>query len=148
MQKPITGGCLCGAIRYESSEPLALGYCHCVSCQKAYGGLSIPMVRINRAEFRITKGQPSSYRSSELTQRSFCQQCGSPISFAYDGQATIFVLAGTMDNLDDWPPDPQASWGHAFMSDKVSWHEINDGLPQHRESAGFFNKAKTDSTSS
>src|SRR5262245_18585152 len=44
---PVTGGCLCGAVRYESKEPPTEGYyCHCTMCRKHYGGLFAAAVRI------------------------------------------------------------------------------------------------------
>ncbi len=56
---PVTGGCLCGAIRYESTAPPNwVSYCHCRICQKAYGALFGLFAAFPEAAFRYTRGQP------------------------------------------------------------------------------------------
>jgi len=63
---PVTGGCLCGAVRYESAAPPNLvGFCHCRMCQKAYGGLFAIFADFPGDAFRFTSGEPRYYRSSE-----------------------------------------------------------------------------------
>jgi len=140
----ITGSCLCEAVRYEStSSRLGAGYCHCSKCRKAYGHLYAALVQFNRDDFKITKGELSHYKSSDVAERSFCRDCGSSLLFSYPGQSTLFVLAGTLDFLDDCPfDDSEGSWGHTFTDDKVSWLEINDGLRQHKQSVGFLAEAE------
>ncbi len=145
-QLPVVGGCLCGAVRYESTKPpIAAGYCHCSLCRKAYGNFNAAMIRLGWEDFHYTEGEPGHYRSSDLATRSFCRDCGSPVLFSYDEQDTLFLLAGTMDYPEDWPFDTEYSWGHAFVDDKVSWVEIRDGLPQHKHSVGFMGEAKNNS---
>ena len=79
-----TGGCLCGAIRYESSgEPVFALQCHCRDCQRQSGSAFVAAVRVPSAEFRITKGAPKRYvaksdSGNEIT-RAFCADCGSPL---------------------------------------------------------------------
>jgi hypothetical protein len=70
---PVTGGCLCGAVRYESQEAPTEGYfCHCRTCQKHYGNLFGAVVRMRGSAFRFIKGQPKYYRSSDIARRGFC----------------------------------------------------------------------------
>src|SRR5881392_1670545 len=79
-----TGGCLCGAIRYESGgEPQFALQCHCRDCQRASGSGYVAAVRMPSAEFRITKGAPKRYvaksdAGNEIT-RAFCGDCGAPL---------------------------------------------------------------------
>ncbi len=55
---PVTGGCLCGAIRYESTEPPNwVVSCHCRMCQQASGGLFCLGVEFTGEAFRYTKGE-------------------------------------------------------------------------------------------
>ncbi len=55
---PITGGCMCGAIRYEATEPpQEVGYCHCRMCQKATGNLFYPYATFRSDAFRFTQGE-------------------------------------------------------------------------------------------
>ena len=57
-----TGGCLCGAIRYESGgEPAFSLQCHCRDCQRQSGAAYVAAVRMPSAEFRITQGTPKRY---------------------------------------------------------------------------------------
>ena len=52
-----TGGCLCGAVRYESAgEPLFSLLCHCRDCQHQSGSAYVAAMRVPAAGFRITKG--------------------------------------------------------------------------------------------
>ena len=138
---PITGGCLCGAVRYESTEPpVTGGYCHCRMCQKAYGGLFCAWVQFRASGFRFTKGEPKLYRSSEWLQRGVCSTCGSPLVVIYDEDPNPVVFTGSLDHPDDWPLTQEGWSGHAFVNDKVSWHVISDDMPQfatsHPESPG------------
>jgi hypothetical protein len=73
------------------------------------------------------------YRSSEIAERGFCANCGSPIVFRYDGVADVWVLLGTLDRPSDWPLTAGATWGEikpVCVESKVSWFSITDGLEQ------------------
>lgn len=130
-QFPITGGCLCGAVRFESTEPPADGgFCHCKMCQKGSGGLFTAWVQFSPEGFRFTKGEPKLYRSSEWGQRGVCSLCGSQLAFVYDEDPAIIIMIGSLDHPDEWPLTREGWSGHAFMDDKVSWNVISDDLPQ------------------
>lgn len=104
MNSPLTGGCLCGAVRYAVSAPLsALRACHCTHCQKSSGaGASINAVVAGSA-FTITRGTPKRYTdkadSGRTLFRYFCGECGSPL---YAHRETtperIVVKVGTLDD--------------------------------------------------
>jgi hypothetical protein len=132
---PVTGGCLCGAVRYESRlAPTEGFYCHCRSCQRFAGGLFAAFVRLPRTSFAFTSGDPTFYRSSEVARRAFCSACGSPLIFIYDNaDADFWVTVGSLDHPEDWPLIKGAGWGptvHGTVDNKVPWQEIDDGLPQ------------------
>ena len=72
-----TGGCLCGAVRYESAgEPLFSLLCHCRDCQHQSGSAYVAAMRVPAAGFRLTKGEPKLYVSSSdagnRVTRAFC----------------------------------------------------------------------------
>jgi len=135
---PVTGGCLCGAIRYESTEPPNLvGFCHCRMCQKASGGIFLVFADFPGDAFRFTSGQLRYYRSSEIATRGFCRECGTPISFQYDGSSGPAIMVGTLDHPEDWPP----TWEHSGIESKVPWFEISDDLPQTTTEESEFLKA-------
>jgi hypothetical protein len=131
---PVTGGCLCGNVRYESKEPPTQGYyCHCTICQRNYGGLFSVTVRFPRAAFCFTKGELKFYRASTFAKRGFCADCGSPVAFFADGVADVWIKVGSLDHPGDWPMAKDASWGqsaHWHTDTKIPWYEISDGLPQ------------------
>ncbi len=72
---PMTGGCACGAIRYEiTSFPLLLYSCHCTDCQTISGSAFALNMPVATQGFRIVTGQPKAWR--RLTSASFGQPCG------------------------------------------------------------------------
>ena len=124
---PVTGGCLCGAIRYESAEPpIWVGYCHCRMCQRGYGAPFVLFAVFPAGSLRFTRGQTRYYRSSPHARRGFCAECGSPVDYRYEGDSDTGVMIGTLDHPEDWPPDH----GHNGIESKVPWHVIADDLPQ------------------
>ena len=138
---PVTGGCLCGAIRYESTQaPDLVGYCHCRMCQKASGGLFLVFADFEGDAFKFTRGEPRYYRSSEIATRGFCPECGTPIAFRYDGDTGPAIGVGTLDHPEDWPP----TWEHSGIESKVPWYEISDDLPQTTTEESEFLKDARD----
>ena len=137
---PVTGGCLCGAVRYESKEPPIQGfYCYCTICQRSYGGLFQATVKFARSALRFTKGEAKYYRSSDFAKRGFCSECGSPIVFLYEGNPNAWILIGSLDHPEDWPLTKDAPWGrsgHWYIEARVPWYEISDGLPRFGEAPG------------
>jgi hypothetical protein len=122
---PVTGGCLCGAVRFESAEaPSNVGVCHCRICQKHSGGAYMTWAFLKRDKFRFTVGEPVYYRSSATGQRGFCGKCGSPLVFK-DATDNVGVPVGTFDHPGDWPPD----FAHGGMESRIAWDVIADGLP-------------------
>ena len=135
---PVTGGCLCGAIRYESTAPPKMvGFCHCRMCQQACGNLFIVFADFPGSTFRYTCGEPTYYRSSDLATRGFCGRCGTPIVFRYDGEIDPAIMLGSLDHPEDWPP----TWEHSGIESKVPWYEIHDDLPQTTTEQSEFLKA-------
>ena len=80
MKTAMTGGCLCGAVRYEAAgEPLFSLQCHCRDCQRSSGTAYIAALRVPAAGFRITRGEPRRYigrsdASNEIA-RKFSGDC-------------------------------------------------------------------------
>ena len=103
MSAPLTGSCLCGAIRYAIDVPVTeLRGCHCVHCQKASGAGGSVNAMIPSGAFRITQGAPKRYASladsGRTLHRYFCGDCGSPI-YSQRAANTEFVSVriGTLD---------------------------------------------------
>jgi hypothetical protein len=103
-----TGGCQCGAVRYRITAPLENPHiCHCRMCQKAFGNYFAALVGMKKTGLEWTKGQPSFFRSSEIVQRGFCKDCGTPLTFAYDTSERTSVSIGSLDHPEDVIPARQ-----------------------------------------
>jgi hypothetical protein len=104
---PMTGGCLCGAVRYESTgEPGFALLCHCRDCQRQSGSAFAAGWRVPAAGFRVTQGEPKLYlraadSGNEIT-RAFCPDCGTMLflrvsarpDLAPSGLARSMIRAG------------------------------------------------------
>ena len=134
---PITGGCLCGAVRFEATEPPSfVAYCHCRMCQKACGQpytITVGFAGAQKGALLFTKGKPKYYKSSAWLERAFCANCGSPLG-ARDAEGHS-VMAGTLDHPEEWPPNE-----HVGIESQVPWLVIHDDLPRTRtdESPDFI----------
>lgn len=130
MTTPRTGGCLCGAIRYEISAPITeLRACHCTSCQKASGAAGSVNAVVPSTAFKFLKGTPKRYAgradSGRTLYRFFCGECGSPLySQRESAPETMVVRAGTLDDSSGlkvtasiWTRSAR-DWGHVEPSSK------------------------------
>ncbi|SRR6266536_213100 len=82
--RKITGGCLCGAIRYEiNGKPKLAVSCHCRDCQYVSGGAPAHALIILKNDVTITKGSAEAYwtlsAKGNRIARLFCKQCGTPL---------------------------------------------------------------------
>jgi hypothetical protein len=107
--KPVlTGGCQCGAIRYTlTAVPLRVSLCHCRMCQKASGAPFASLAEVANESFAWTRGAPASFRSSNIAERDFCAQCGTPLSYRRIDGTTIEIMTGTFDRADRLVPKLQ-----------------------------------------
>jgi hypothetical protein len=122
----LTGGCLCGAIRYACTERLCdVHYCHCRLCQKAFGNVFAVFGSLPRTALRFTCGTPRFYRSTPYAERGFCRDCGTPLTFAYLRSEWIAVAIGSLDRPD--AVRPEMHWG---IESQVPWLTLHDGLPR------------------
>ena len=99
-RKPVhVGGCQCGAVRYALyAEPTNPHVCHCRMCQKAVGGYFGAFAGVPLADFAWVKGEPGTFKSSELAERGFCRECGTPLSFRYIDRDRMSVSLGSLDD--------------------------------------------------
>jgi hypothetical protein len=125
--KLFAGRCLCGAVRYECGEPVSSGaLCHCESCRRAAGAHVVAWATVKRADYRIVQGSPREYASSAQVLRTFCERCGTQLTYRHDDSPQTLDI--TVSSLDD--PDSIAPADHIWMEDAVSWDRPGDSLPQ------------------
>jgi hypothetical protein len=124
---PSEGGCLCGAIRYRASgEPRAKAICHCRTCRLATGAPSVAWVVWRASDFAFTRGQPTRFASSPGIERTFCGQCGTPLTYQRIAEpATIDVTTVTLDAANDFAPTKEIWTDH-----KLLWEPVNEAIPQ------------------
>lgn len=127
-----SGGCYCGAVRYEiRGRLLKFVNCHCSDCRKFTGSAFAAILVTTSKGFTIVSGEDNlvPYESSPGKQRCFCKTCGCHV-FARSEQrpGMVLVRAGSLD--DDPRMQPQC---HIWVKAKAPWHQICDALPQYQE---------------
>ena len=129
-----TGGCLCGAVTYESTAPpVDAGLCHCRMCQKSTGSAFMAIAGYARDSFRITNGDPKIYQSSSIKEKGFCSNCGSLLFDRYlvdtglSDPDIYWVQVGTLDH-----PDKVSMKWHVGVESQLSWIHFDDELPKSR----------------
>ena len=131
MAAPFTGGCACGAIRYEcSTEPLMVVNCHCRDCQRSSGAAFSAGVVVPANSLTLRKGEPKYYRvtaeSGNIAQRGFCNDCGSPLFAGNSNNA--HVVAIKVGSIDDpsWCKPMVDIWTQSAQP----WDYMNPDLPK------------------
>ncbi|WP_027134394.1 GFA family protein [Geminicoccus roseus] len=124
----LTGGCLCGAIRYAVTDRFSYALnCHCSDCRRATGSAFKPFAGIERDRLRITQGRDSLLlRGDEAAHDACCRRCGSLLYSVVRDGTFVHVLMGSL--ADDPSIRPSA---HIFVASKAPWFTITDDLPQH-----------------
>ena len=132
MSTRFTGGCACGAIRYEcSASPLFALNCHCRDCQRATGTAYASILRVPATAFRVTKGEPRFYTvtadSGNTVSRGFCSECGSPLFSRPSAMPEIVgVRAGSLDD-----PSWHRPAADIFTKSAQPWDYMDPELPKH-----------------
>lgn len=127
-----TGGCLCGAVRYEVHGPLRnVVHCYCGQCRRTHG-LMGPYSGTATGNLKLTEERGLRwYRSSDTADRGFCAECGSSLFWRPTGADRVAISAGTID-----PPTGVRVVGHIFVDDVADFHGMpDDGLPRFAQGA-------------
>ncbi len=120
-----TGGCLCGAVRYQvtgAMRPVVL--CHCGQCRRTHGHVaaysSVLWQQVTLLEERGLKWFPS----SDIARRGFCQDCGASLFWEPRGEGRIDIAAGSLDL-----PSGLSTVGQIFVEDAGDYYKVDDNLP-------------------
>ena len=131
---PLTGGCLCGGVRYEITEPLvSASYCHCTRCQRRTGTAASAQARVAPGSLRVLQGSELVREwkpADEGWPKCFCAECGSALWSRSPAEDGVFsVRLGTFD--DDPGIRPQY---RQYVAYAAAWEPLpDDGLPRHDE---------------
>jgi hypothetical protein len=125
-QTGLTGGCQCGAVRYRLiAGPTAANICHCRMCQKAGGAPFMAFGGVRMSEFVITRGAISTFLSSDIAERGFCAQCGTPLTYRGLGKDRISVTLGSLDDPNAVEPATQLG-----VESRLRWLARALGAPE------------------
>ena len=131
MPASFSGGCACGAIRYQAEgEPLFSLNCHCRDCQRETGSAFAPILAVLRATFTLTRGRPRYFEltadSGQTTTRAFCPECGSRL-FGQPGSRPdiVTIRVGSLDDPSAFRPNRDI-----FTASAQPWDYMNPDLPK------------------
>ena len=120
------GRCLCGEIQFEIDLPVeACVNCHCESCRRQCSAPMTTYVGIADGNWRWTTKAPRVFRSSPGVERSFCDNCGAPLSFRSEKMSAMMHLyVAALEEPEKFLPTL-----HVAYEEKLPWLRLDDGLP-------------------
>ena len=123
----LTGGCLCGAVRYATrGSPFLTRLCHCETCRRANAAPVVAYICLGRGQVQWT-GKRRFYNSTPGVTRGFCGSCGTQLHYMttrWPGE--VHICAATLDDPSAVTPDMHTHWDA-----RLPWLDIADGLPKH-----------------
>ena len=124
----ICGGCLCGGVRYEAAgSPFNVTHCHCADCRRSSGAPFVTWASFVRSNFRFVAGRCREVHWAGRL-RSFCPQCGTPLTFLMDPDANeVDVTVGSFDQPALVTPED-----HTWIEDRLPWVHLTDELPAYQ----------------
>lgn len=131
--KPLTGGCLCGAVRYETmAGPIVTGHCYCEDCRRTSGTAHGTHVMVPEEGFALRVGLRAYDRpadSGNMVSRHFCPTCGSAVFSTNSGMpGFVFLRASSLDDLDAVTPSVVV-----YASRAPRWDPADPSLPSFAE---------------
>lgn len=120
-----TGRCLCGAVRFSArGEPLARTLCHCVSCRRATGGVSVAWAVFAATDVSVD-GAIREYSSSPGIFWGSCEGCGSLVTYRRDTRPThLDLTTATFEEPERFPPTVEI-----WTGERIAWEQLNPALP-------------------
>jgi len=124
---PITGGCHCGAIRYQiEGDAIVHALCHCGDCRRSAGAPMVGWTMYPATALKVTKGTAKIYKSSEHGRRHFCPDCGTGL-FYFNEQmlpGIVDIQSATYDDPNAIPPQANIQ-----VAERIGWMETAHTLP-------------------
>jgi hypothetical protein len=127
----LTGGCLCGGVRFELTEPpLRAGYCHCTRCQRRSGTAASANAWTVPGSYKIVQGEDlvTVYAPPDGNEKAFCAACGSAL---FSRKPTDHDAVGVRLGSFDEDPGVRPSW-HQYVDNAAPWEPLpDDGLERY-----------------
>ena len=124
----LTGGCLCGGVRYEITGPRRnVINCHCENCRRTHGHIAA-YTSVHRSDLKLSNQQTLRWYHDQSpdTYRGFCNRCGASLFWdARDGRDKMAIAAGSLDDGSELK-----TIGHVYVAEAGHYYEIDDSLPQ------------------
>ena len=122
------GSCQCGALRYRVSGPaIATTLCHCVSCRRATGGVSVAWAVFDKADVAVI-GAVDEYSSSLGIYWGHCPCCHSLVTYRRDSRPDhLDITTATLDDPSAFPPTVEI-----WVGERCAWETLNPTL-EHKE---------------
>jgi hypothetical protein len=133
---PLTGGCNCGAVRFEVAEPLVYAYyCHCTRCQRRSGSGAAPCAIPALGSFKITTGEDvmQSWNAGDGFDKSFCSKCGSHIAASDpSGSGLASIRLGAFDGDPGIRPTTRHFTNYAAIWEPIPEDDPLEHFPESR----------------
>jgi hypothetical protein len=122
-----TGGCYCGAVRYELHGPLmGVTYCHCSKCRRWHGHVGA-YTAVDRDAFRLVEARGLKWHAvSPTVKRGFCVECGSSLLFDEQPLPKLAVCPGSLDE-----PTGLREKAHIYVASKGDYYDVAGELPRY-----------------
>ena len=128
MTETHSGGCHCGAIRYQlAGKPKDIALCHCVDCRRNAGAPVMAWAGYPEDSLVMTKGEAKLFKSTGATRRSFCGDCGTGLFYRNADilPGIVEVQLSTMDDQEALPPTIQIQ-----VAERLGWMKTAHQLPE------------------
>lgn len=125
MDSVVSGGCMCGTVRYEVHGPLRdVICCHCQQCRRSSGHF-VAATACRKSHFHLLGADTLSWYSFVPgLRRGFCSACGSSLFFEDTHGERMSIAAGTLDL-----PQGLKIGAHIYAAEKGDYYAITDAVP-------------------
>lgn len=125
-QQRLTGGCRCGAVRFETDPPVQAAICHCEDCRRSSGAPLMGWAGVDAKTFQVVKGEPRAWSSNGFASRHFCPECGTGLYYKNEAliPGIVDVQIAALDDAPSVSPEIQVQ-----VAERLPWVVSLDALP-------------------
>ena len=130
----LSGGCHCGAVRYEiDGEPVHHAVCHCSDCRASSGAPMVAWLAVKEEQFALKSGELSAYTGKTGSERQFCSRCGTGLFFRNQQflPGLVDVQSATLDNAGEVAPGAQIQ-----CAERLDWITRLGEMPEFERFPG------------